>query len=83
VADEGGVTRAEIQAVMEFNALCDWEHAIDKRGRASAADLAVLEAIPRWPSFRGREHTRYVVDAIEPLKTDDLRPLRAHMSLNC
>jgi hypothetical protein len=83
VADEGGLSRAEMQAVMEFNALCDWEHAIDARGSATAAELAVLRTVPHWPSFRGRDHTKYVADLVAALERGDLLPLRDHMAVNC
>jgi hypothetical protein len=77
------VSRAEMQAVMEFNALCDWERAIAERGKASATELSVLELVPSWPSFRGREQAAIVERVVEAVRSADLAPLRAHMAANC
>jgi hypothetical protein len=78
-----GITRAEMQTVMEYNALCDWERVVEQRGEATETELRVIETVPSWPSFRGSDRAKPVLQVLEGLRNDDLAPLRAHMAANC
>jgi hypothetical protein len=50
----GTVTRAGIDAVLQYNAACQWLRAWrDRRERARA--IAMLRAVPGWSAMRGTE----------------------------
>lgn len=51
--EQGGpVTAAQMDGVLEYNALCQWLRA-RRDGREPALAAHVLQAVPDWPAWRG------------------------------
>jgi hypothetical protein len=49
----GGVfSDSEIEAALEYNAMCQWVRAV-RDGRDAETSLEVLRMIPSWPALRG------------------------------
>jgi hypothetical protein len=49
-----GLTEADVDAVQQYNAACQWLRALAD-GRQAAQARAILAAVPRWPAFRGND----------------------------
>jgi hypothetical protein len=45
-----GLSAAQVETVVEYNAFCQWLRATSRDDASDA--LAVLDAVPQWPAFR-------------------------------
>jgi hypothetical protein len=56
--EEGGpVTSAQMDGVLEYNAMCQWLRAW-RDGREAGLASRVLQTVPSWPALRGSEAAR-------------------------
>jgi len=49
-----GLTDADVQAVQQYNAACQWLRALSE-GRETVVARAILSDVPSWPSLRGTD----------------------------
>jgi hypothetical protein len=58
-----GLSDADVQAVQQYNAACQWLRALGD-GREAVVARAILADVPSWPSLRGTDRAQLWVDAM-------------------
>jgi hypothetical protein len=58
-----GLTDADVQAVQQYNAACQWLRALSD-GREAVVARAILADVPSWPSLRGTDRAQLWADAM-------------------
>ncbi len=81
-ANSGGIGAADMEFVMQFNAMCDWFVHVDEGARDDTT-MRILRQIPKWSAFRVNavgEHATTIIDAFE---AGDSAPLKEDIAANC
>jgi hypothetical protein len=66
-----GLTDADVQAVQQYNAACQWLRALGD-GRETVIARAILVDVPSWPSLRGSDRAQLWVDAVASFPDGEL-----------
>jgi hypothetical protein len=79
----GGISRGDVEALLQFRAACDWVEAVLNSGELDAETESVLRDLPRWSAIRGSEVGRRLGASIEAYFTGDDGPLTQWAATNC
>ena len=66
-----GLTDADVQAVQQYNAACQWLRALSD-GREPVVARAILADVPSWPSLRGTDSAQLWAGAMADFPKGDL-----------
>jgi phosphinothricin acetyltransferase len=79
----GGISRGDVEALLQFRAACDWIEAALSREELDAETAAVLRDLPDWSAIRGSEVSQRLGAAIEAYLVGDDGPLTEWAATNC
>jgi hypothetical protein len=81
--EQGGpVTAAQMDGVLEYNAMCQWLRAW-RDGRARTVAAFVLHAAPEWPALRGTETGRALARVAADVRHGGRRRLAGAVLARC
>jgi hypothetical protein len=82
-SQQGDVSDADIQFLLQFRASCDWLRYADRGSGLSDEDLRVLHDIPNWSAFRSTRLQARFAEIIGAFDKGDSSLMRHWLDINC
>jgi hypothetical protein len=79
----GGISRGDVEALLQFRATCDWVETALNNKELDAETESVLRDLPNWSGIRGSEVSQRLRAFIEAYLAGDDEPLTQWAARNC